>query len=248
MAISKPKKLSKKQLKKKKKLSRAARKTSVQSTPVVKTVEKRRKRVKPEVQVVPILLKKKSVRQRVTAFFRAPLFWLALFTICLNVTLGLAWYTLYQKTVLSFAVSPSVSAALYLRKEVPRHVTVPSEKIDLNVVTADIKNGIWETSQTDATYLSTSARPGEGGNVVIYGHNWTRLFGKLAFVKLGDTITLTTNDGKQHEYKIAKKFVVSPNQVDAVLPTDYEMLTLYTCTGLFDSQRLMIQAFPTKVS
>jgi LPXTG-site transpeptidase (sortase) family protein len=186
--------------------------------------------------------------QRIPAFFGRVIgnsaFWLILLTLSLSLTICTGWYLLYRRTVLSFAVTPTVSTTLAKRKELPKHIVIVSQKIDLNVVPATIQDGVWQVSRTDATYLSTSARPGEGGNVVIYGHNLTRIFGKLENMKNGDKISITTNDGSIHGYVVVKKFVVTPAQIEVVLPTDHEMLTLYTCTGLLDSRRLILQALP----
>ncbi|HYD35090.1 MAG TPA: sortase [Vitreimonas sp.] len=177
-----------------------------------------------------------------------PGLWIILATLGLNLMLGSAWYYSYRQTVLSFRVTPTVTGQLALRGELPIEVIIPDHHIQTSVIPAQITDGVWETSDTAATHLVSSARPAEGGNIVIYGHNRKHLLGNLKTVKLGDTIQVKTQDNKLYEYTVMKKMIVNPDQIEAVLPTDHEILTIYTCTGLFDSQRLVLQASPSAVS
>lgn len=89
-----------------------------------------------------------------------------------------------------------------------------------------------------------SSVPGKGGNIVIYAHNKKNLFGNLTTAEYGDVIYIRTSDGTIQQYQIRKKFIVSPDHIEVVEPTSYEVLTLFTCTGFADSQRLIIQAYP----
>jgi LPXTG-site transpeptidase (sortase) family protein len=157
-------------------------------------------------------------------------------------------YLLYKKTVLSFTVSPVVTADAHLRRDLPTRISIDSAHINLAIQEATIENGIWETSNTHATHLDASLRPGEGGNIVIYGHNLKRIFGPLHVVKKGDKINIQTADNKLYEYTVQNIETVSPSAIEKVLPTDHEVLTIYTCTGLLDSQRLVITAFPSRVA
>lgn len=158
------------------------------------------------------------------------------------------FYYFYAETVLSFKASPVVVAQAELRGATPTHITIPNLKVGLDITPTFIQDGIWQVSDTTAAYLESSARPEEGGNIIIYGHNKRELFGPLRLIKLGDTINLTADDGKQYAYKVAEVRTVSPDAINEVMPTDYEVLTVYTCTGIFDSQRLVIKAYPTQLA
>lgn len=131
-----------------------------------------------------------------------------------------------------------------VQKPKPTSISIPSLSIDLPVTDAAIKNGEWQVSSTGASHLETSANPGEGGNIVIYGHNLLKIFGKLGNLKLGDKIYVTNENGEQTTYIAEEKKVVFPDEVESVLPTETEQLTVYTCTGFADSQRLVFIAKP----
>jgi len=165
--------------------------------------------------------------------------------IFMTMTSGL--YLVYRQTVLSFKVSPSIVAPQNLRGDKPLRTKLERLGIDTSIVDATIKNGIWETSDTAATYLSASARPAEGGNIVIYAHNRRQLFNTLPQAKIGDVIVVETAN-KQYRYQVSSIKTVQPDQIEAVLPTSYEVLTLYTCVGFLDSQRFVVQATPIGVS
>ncbi len=128
--------------------------------------------------------------------------------------------------------------------EFPTQVIIPSLKIDIPIESGSIKDGVWEISYSKATFLDSSARPGIAGNTVIYGHNKKALFGNLPYLSIGQKIFVKTADGKMHAYEIYKKDFVKPDRIDLVSPTDYAELTLFTCWGLFDSQRVVVKAKP----
>ena len=166
----------------------------------------------------------------------------------INLIIGGALYLSYRRTILSFQVSPIITATTNVRPSEPSHIKINHNPIDLPITPAFIVDGIWETSQEAATHLATSARPGEGSNIIVYGHNLNRLFGPLTKVKIGDQVEITTIDGHQFLYQVQEIKQVKPSEIELVTPTDYEVLTLYTCVGFLDSQRLVIRAFPVKVS
>ncbi len=168
----------------------------------------------------------------------------AVFTLLLNLSIFSGWYFIYKQTILSFTSSPQVVGTLSLRGSIPDKIQIPELDLEQSILPASITNGIWQTSQTNPTYLISSARPDEGGNIVIYGHNLPGIFGKLKQLKVGQSVELTTQMGKLMRYEVAEIKVVKPSEVSIVEPTNFEVLTIYTCTGLFDSQRLVIRAYP----
>jgi LPXTG-site transpeptidase (sortase) family protein len=159
-------------------------------------------------------------------------------------------YQKYQKTILSFATPPPQGFSdIEERKEIPVRITIPDVNIDLPIKEARIIDGVWEVSETTASFLHTSARPGEGGNIVIYGHNKKKIFGELIGKDLvGKTIEINSLDNNKYIYEISAIKIVDPSNIAEVLPTENEVLTLYTCTSLFDSKRLVIKASPKDVS
>jgi LPXTG-site transpeptidase (sortase) family protein len=175
------------------------------------------------------------------------LFWIIVLFCCLQIASGILWYQLYAKTVLSFAVSPSVSAT-YITSGSPTEIIIPDAHIDLTVTPTNIEQGVWQIPDTSAAHLASSAQPGQGGNVLVYAHNKKNLFGSLKEVKEGDIITIHTTAKTKHQYQVREILTVNPQDISIAMPTDHEVLTVYTCTGFLDSQRLVVKAYPVSVS
>lgn len=152
-------------------------------------------------------------------------------------------YLSYRDRILSFAVTPT-TVEFSERQPPPIAVTIQAINLTLPLTAGWIKNGVWQLSQTTPLHLATSAHPGEKGNIVIYGHNKKSLFGKLKQLKVNDSLQLESADGSIHEYRITMIKTVKPTEIEAVLPTATETLTLYTCIGFLDTKRLIVQALP----
>lgn len=170
--------------------------------------------------------------------------WLLLFFIGLQLALLALYYRAYQKTILSFRVAPSFVVNAELRGQEPTEIVITAIGLELPVIQTSIQNGIWQIPDTMVAHLASSARPREGSNIVLYAHNTQQLFARLPQVKVGDEVILTSGDGQQFHYQITETKIVNPNQVQEVVPTDYEVLTVYTCTGWLDSQRFVVKARP----
>ena len=91
---------------------------------------------------------------------------------------------------------------------------------------------------------SGSYFPGEGGTIIIPGHNTWGQFYNLPNVKVGDIVNIKTNYGVYH-YKVTKTEVIDAsilaNQLH--LTTDIENIMLYTCYPLglgYRSDRLVV--------
>lgn len=130
------------------------------------------------------------------------------------------------------------------KPEAPIKLLIPSVKIDVNVVPAEIVDGFWETATASASFGLGSSHPQEtGGNTVIFAHAKPGLFADLRLVKKDDLIYLFTAS-KWFTYKVSEIKTVLPNQVEVVSPTQDKTLTLYTCTGYKDALRLVLIAKP----
>lgn len=66
-------------------------------------------------------------------------------------------------------------------------------------------------------------------NLVIAAHNYDTHFGKLKELSKGDTVIFTDMEGIVSTYCIEKLETLSPDAVDTVLNSGYD-LVLYTCT------------------
>lgn len=189
----------------------------------------------------------KRIKKQTSAKRISPVSWLVLALAGFALSLLAIFFYFYSQTVLSFKVSPTVVGPAHLRNAYPVNIAIENVGIDVSIIPANIKDGIWQMSDNSATYLENSARPAEGGNVIIYAHNKKQLFAPLHQIKVGNSIVLTTANGTNYEYKVEEIKVVDPSAIEEVVPTNYEVLTVYTCTGLFDSKRLIVKASPTRV-
>lgn len=130
----------------------------------------------------------------------------------------------------------------FSEKDAPTNITISAVGINLPIYTATIVHHVWQTTDLGASYLTSSPLPGEKGNSIIYGHNWTSLFGRLVNVKVGDKVVITYPDHKTKTFVIAYTSVVTPNEGSILDPTNDKRITMYTCTGLFDSHRFVAVA------
>ena len=81
-------------------------------------------------------------------------------------------------------------------------------------------------------------------NLVFYGHSWPNILGPLKKVQLGQSVHLVYANGQTKKYVTSQIKTVSSNATDILLPTANDQLTIYTCTGFFDIQRLVVVAKP----
>jgi len=166
------------------------------------------------------------------------LFVIGLFFLCLSI----GW-NVYQGRVLSFSSPPTVSQEETKTKaSPPTRILIAKFGIDLPVVESQIKNGVWEINPKGGSHLASSAAPSEGGNIILYGHNKKKLFGKVLGIKKGDEIKIITADNKEYIYTVFDTKTVKPTDTSVLLPTTEEILTFYTCTGFLDTKRFIVTA------
>jgi LPXTG-site transpeptidase (sortase) family protein len=91
----------------------------------------------------------------------------------------------------------------------------------------------------DAGWYEGSARPGEGGNIVLWGHalrfrdtpEIPAPFGQLQKLNPGAQLVLYTSEGTAHVYRIEQQIWATPDQVDYIRPKGSERVTLISCIG-----------------
>lgn len=119
----------------------------------------------------------------------------------------------------------------------------------------------WDIPSIGAAWHRNSARPGQGGNIVISGHNnsaGNRVFAMLQELEVGDEITLWDSQGTSYLYRVDEKelvriFAASQETKEylqtVVAPTSQEQLTLITCWPSWsNTHRLVILAKPLQKS
>lgn len=126
---------------------------------------------------------------------------------------------------------------------VPVYLTIPWNS-DVAISTQVFEQGVWTISPDQASYLASSARPSQSGNIIIYGHNKREILGNIRALQGGEQITLTLQNGSRRKYQVVNIAEVKPSETSLLLPTSQETLTLYTCSGPLDSLRFVVQAKP----
>lgn len=124
----------------------------------------------------------------------------------------------------------------------PVRVLAKKAGIDATVTIGGYENGKWILSKNNALFLPTSQMPGEGGNTVLYAHKRKGLFATLKNLSLGDTITLYDLNGKTYTYAVYKTENIKPNQMEKIQTNKNNTITLFTCDGWFDENRLVVKA------
>ncbi len=158
-------------------------------------------------------------------------------------TVGL--YQLYLQEVpatLAFSNYHSVKTAVSKQSTLPNRIAISDLDINLPLEQATVVNETWPTTDTGASYLTSSPLPGKDGNSIIYAHNWRSLFGNLVQAKVGQEVVIAYPDGTKKIFVIAYTSVVSANESTILAPSNDKRVTLYTCTGLLDTQRFVAVA------
>jgi len=147
----------------------------------------------------------------------------------------------YNARILSFRTD-DIAVSSETQSSNPVSINILSIGLTLPIEESTIIDGVWQISYQGASHLDKSADPGEGGNMVIYGHNKNLLFGPIRWLKEGDLIEIKNEEGTLYSYRVVKTVITTPDDISYVLPKNEEILTLYTCTGLLDSKRHIVLA------
>ena len=114
--------------------------------------------------------------------------------------------------------------------------------IDLAIVEGD---GI-DAPLGKAAHYPSSAWPGGGTNIYIYGHARVGMFIRLWGARVADTVQLGLVDGTTRTYVVTKVLPTVPwDAVQYLEPTPTEQLTLQTCTSYYPTApRFVVIAVP----
>ena len=134
-------------------------------------------------------------------------------------------------------VSRSTSSGAF-----PREVIIRDLGIKLPVYPAQIENNKWEATTKGVSYLVTSPVPGDMGNSIIYGHNWSNLLGALPEIAPGQKIEIVFDNNEKRTFKVEHTSVVGPDQISVLENTPDKRITIYTCTGFLDTKRFVVTA------
>jgi sortase A len=115
------------------------------------------------------------------------------------------------------ASPPPARGTVLARLEVP----------SVNLATTVLEGSDDGTLRKASGHIEETPLPGQPGNIGIAGHRDT-VFRALRNIHDGDPLRLTTAD-RVYRYRITKTFIVEPNDVYVLDPTDRPTLTLVTC-------------------
>lgn len=124
----------------------------------------------------------------------------------------------------------------------PSDIEISSLNLKAKIIQGGFINGEWILSDDKALYLPTSGKIGEGFNTILYAHNKSNLFGSLKAINEGDLITIKDNKGKQFSYKVFSKENVDSKDLRKLYSDEKDIITLFTCDGWFDQERLLVKA------
>jgi LPXTG-site transpeptidase (sortase) family protein len=158
----------------------------------------------------------------------------------LFLSISLLWH--FNQTIQLAFFTPHV-VPVQKTHAVPTQLIIQKVHINLPIEQTTIQNGAWQVSE-QVSHLTTSARPGEKGPIILYGHNTIEKLGPIRWLSKGDTIEVKTIDNKIHSYKIDQTMTVAPNRLDIFTKRAGEALIIYTCDGFADLQRFVLIALP----
>lgn len=124
----------------------------------------------------------------------------------------------------------------------PVAIRIQDISVSLPLVASRVEKNNWEVTSAGVSYIAGSVVPGQKGNSVLYGHNFPSLLGSLYKVKPGEAIQILYADGTKKTFIVNTTIVVSPDQVDILRQSKDTRITLYTCTGWFDTKRFVVVA------
>ncbi len=122
----------------------------------------------------------------------------------------------------------------------PRRIVIEDISLDYNPVAVGLdKHKAPIVPDHDVGWYTLSAGPGEGENIVLWGHvlRFTAApkipapFAHLKELQIGAAIVLYDFDGSPHNYVVRQQIWVTPDQVQWILPQGHEMVTLVSCIG-----------------
>lgn len=122
----------------------------------------------------------------------------------------------------------------------PARLVIPAINLDRKLYPVGLdKNNVPIVLDHDVGWYLYSAKPGQGENIVLWGHvlrfrkapHIPAPFADVERLAIGSEIFLYGADGAVFRYVVARKERVTPDQVQYILPTGDERLTLVSCIG-----------------
>ena len=122
----------------------------------------------------------------------------------------------------------------------PTRLIIPAIELDLQPVPVGLdERNMPVVPRHDVGWFRGSAMPGQGSNVVFWGHvlRWIDTpqipapFARVRELEPGAEIIVITALGDERRYRVAYHVQVRPDDVEYILPTATEQVTLVSCIG-----------------
>lgn len=122
----------------------------------------------------------------------------------------------------------------------PVRLVIEAIGLDQPIVSVGLdKNRIPIVPKHDVGWYNLSAGPGQGENVVLWGHvlrfrsapKIPAPFERLKQLTSGAQVTLYDGEGNPHAYVVTQQVRVTPDQVEYILPRGKEQVTMVSCIG-----------------
>lgn len=133
----------------------------------------------------------------------------------------------------------------------PTRIVIASLGIDLSVDKGyyDAGSASWSLSGYHAQYAILSPMPNDtSGNTFIYGHNNPYVFGPLKRIESGAQAKVYTSNHHVFTYTFVKTNAVTPNNTSVLMYQGAPIMTIQTCSGVWNEQRQMYSFKFTGVS
>lgn len=122
----------------------------------------------------------------------------------------------------------------------PMRIVIDAIGMDRPLVSVGLdRNNVPIVPNHDVGWYNLSARPGQGENVVLWGHvlrfksapNIPAPFARLKELQPGARVTLLDEAGNRYTYAVSKQVWATPDQVEYILPQGHEVVTMVSCIG-----------------
>lgn len=129
--------------------------------------------------------------------------------------------------------------------EVPQPVVKAATRVVIPSIGVDAPVGEgtdWESLKYKVGHQPGTINPGQRGNMVLAAHNdvYGEIFRYLPDVPVGEVITIYAGD-EAFGYKITERRIITPDQVEVMLPTTGPTVTLISCYPyLIDTHRIVL--------
>lgn len=147
-----------------------------------------------------------------------------------------------SQTVQVLSESSETPVQTELIKGRPIKIEIPSLGINLSVIEGYYNSAdkSWTLTNDKAQYAAiTPLANNQSGNTFIYGHRLPQVFGNLSKIKPGDSVKLYTENGHTFEYSFKSARETNPQDSSLFRYQGPAILTLQTCSGLWDQNRTL---------